>query len=606
MKKRKVVNVRRVDNVFSKILKSKITYIGLAGIIGTVYIGGLVNDKIDTIKSYPENTMGYSNVIVGDFINNQSNIFTLLDAGDYNTKGAFFFEHKIDYCNNLGISVGVVINETESDYDAIYRDVELAKNIVSNHENKVDLPIFFNIDNIIENYNLTASEKTNLITTFLSKCESNGMFVGIYGKDVNLVRFKSVCDNVVNYTSCVVCDNENGEIVYDGPCNYVKYPNGTIRAKEDLSKYIVGNSLNTTKKFVSDSVYTVSNGEDILDIAFKYNISARDLLEFNNINVKDISEGTVLRIPSVLGKYAPYQQGEKELLEDPLVGADISNHQYNDKYNPDKLAENFDFIILKATEGASWTDKSFDIIAKDCVDRDIPIGAYALSTITDINLSETEIRERAEKQTEHFLNTISNKKIDYPVYLDFEGDSENMIINAPEKFKIILEVWYEKVSNAGYTPGLYMNKSMYNSMINSSIINGEDFDINSNFEMWIAGSKQYYLREVKNDSYKNTSFTIAEVKPSSNELSVEMVQPTNVGNGEEYGAANSYGKLDINFSYKDYTEIELPEDVDYEILNIMEPNQLPDAKRVGIGVGGFTLLLGGGLLIHRKVKKRRL
>lgn len=603
--KRKVVSSRSVKDVFSKVMKSRITYIGLASILGVTYIGNLINDAIGNVKAYPENTHGYSTVVMSNFISNQSNTFTLLDAGDYNTKGAFFFDTKIDYCYERGMSVGVVINETETNYDAIHRDVDLAKSIVEKHEGKIDLPIFFNVDSIIESYDLTSDEKTNLIMTFLSKCESNGMFVCLYGKDVNLVRFKSVCENVVNYNCCIVCDNKEGTIKYDGPCNFVKYPNGTIKAKEDFSKYVIGGSFNTTKKFVTDSVYTVSKGEDILDIAFKFNITARDLLEFNDMRRGDIEEGVVLRIPSVLGKYAPYQQGEDKVLDEPLVGADISNHQMNASYNPDKLAENFDFIILKATEGASWTDKSFDVIAKDCIDRDIPIGAYALSTITDTSLSETEIRERAEKQTEHFLNTIANKKIEYPVYLDLEGDSESMILNAPEKFRIILEVWYQKITDAGYTPGLYMNKSMYNSMVNSSVINSSDFDVNSNFEMWIAGSREYYLSENKNGKYKSTTFSIEDVKPNGNP-GYDMVQPTNVGDGKEYGAANSWGKIDINFSYVDYTEVELPEGVDYEILAIKDPNQLPDATRVGLGAGGFAILLAGGLLIHRKVKKRRL
>ena len=171
--KRKVVSVQSVKNILSKVMKSKITYIGLASILGVTYVGNLINDAIGNVKSYPENTHGYSTVVMGNFISNQSNTFALLDAGDYNTKGAFFFDTKIDYCYERGMSVGIVINESETNYDAIYRDVELAKSIVKKHEGKIDLPIFFNIDNIVESYDLTPDEKNKLITTFLSKCESN-------------------------------------------------------------------------------------------------------------------------------------------------------------------------------------------------------------------------------------------------------------------------------------------------------------------------------------------------------------------------------------------------------------------------------------------------
>lgn len=605
--KRKVTNVEKPNNNYLKKIRNRV----LAFILtGGIVVGGVsipVVNKINEIKNHPENTYGYSNVIMGDFIHNQSNTFVLLDAGDYNTKGAFFFDKKIEYCKENGMSVGIIINESDVNYNVIYKDVELAKSILKNNEGKVDLPIFFNIDNIVENYDLTSSLKAELITSFLTKCESNGMFVGIYGKDVNLKRLKEICESIKEYNACVIVENEEGKVEYDGNYNYVKYPNGRIVAKEDFSKYIIEGSLNTTERFVNDTIYTVSNGEDILDISIKYNITPNDLLKFNGLSIKDIKEGTILRIPSVLGKYAPYKQTSSSLLEAPLVGIDISNHQMNNKYeyNPDTLADNFDFVIIKSTEGKGWVDQSFDKISKDCIDRGISIGAYAINTIIDVEESEEIIRQRAEAQTQHFLSTIQNKKIDYPVYLDFEGDSENMLLNSPDKFKIILEVWYEKVSNAGYTPGLYMNKSMYNSMINSSSLNTSDFDLNENFEMWVAGNKNYYLSEEKKDKYLNTFYEIDEVKPSNNELGVEMIQPTNVGDGRQYGAANSYGKIDINFSYKDYTNELIPiENVETELLEIIEPNQLPDAKRVGISLGGLGVVLAGGFMIHRKRKRR--
>ena len=611
--RRRVTSVRKLGKSKLSIIRNRV----LAGLIaGGLIVGSAtipIVGKINEIKSYPENTYGYSSVMLYDFIHNQPNTFVLLDAGDYNTIGTFMFDKKIEYCHENDMSIGIVINEKEISYNAIYKDVELAKSIIKEHKNKIDLPVFFNIDNIIENYDLTSEEKTNLIVTFLTKCESNGMFVGLHGKDVNLKRCKEICENIKEYDACVVIDNEENKVEYDGNYNYVEHPNGRITAKENFSKYVIEGNMNVPERFVSDSIYTVSNGENILDIAIKFNMSPNDLLRFNNLDRKDIKGGTILRIPSVLGKYTPFKQAAGETLTEPLVGADVSNHQMHNKYeyNPDKIAKSFDFIIIKATEGTGWIDQSFDKISKDCIDRDIPIGVYALSTITDTNLSENEVRKRAEAQAEHCLNVIKNKKISYPVYLDFEGDSQNMLLNAPEKFKVILDVWYEKVSGAGYTPGLYMNSSMYNNMIGNTTLNNESFDLNENFEMWIAGG-DYYVQEPNNNSskevwdrYNNTFYTIEDIKKMNGEDNIEVQQGTNVGDGRIYGAANAKGKLDINLSYKDYTNVPIPEDINPELLDIMDLKQYPDGVTVGMTLGGLAVAVATGVMIKRKSRRRR-
>jgi len=613
--KRKVIKVEKTKNSFKKI-KNRVICTGLVMCLTAIGVSIPIIKELDKVIRYEENTYGYSDIFIGDSIHARDNMFVLLDAGDYNTKGAFFFDKKIEYCNEEGMSIGIVINEKEASLNAIYNDVELAKNIINNHKEKIDLPIFLNIDHIIENYNLTSITKKELILSFLTKCESNGIYVGIHGTDKNLIRCKKICEDIINYNACVKIENNEGNVTYDGNYNYIQYPNGHIKAKNNLSKYIIDGSLNSPEKFVSDTIYTVSSGEDIVDISIKFNLSPNDILDFNKLTEKEINEGTILRIPSVLGKYAPYQQTTSSTLTNPLVGADISNHQMNQNdgyiYNPNVLAENFDFIIIKATEGTNWTDSYFNQISKDCIDRNIPIGAYALNTITDSQQTDENIRKNAEAQADHFLSTIANKKIDYPVYLDFESDSNNLIIQSPTKFRIILEVWYEKMSNAGYTPGIYMNQSMYSSMINNHYINNEDFDLHEKFEMWIAGSttgKDFYVSEAEDNfqAYKDTFYTIDQIKEYENTTGVDMAQPTNVGDGRIYGAANSYGKLDINLSYKDYTKVEIPEDIDFELLEIIEPNQLPDAKRIGIASGGIgipLITLAGGILIHNRKKRK--
>ena len=604
--RRKVTNVERVSENKLQKLKFKL-FAGL--IIGSIVVGGVtynVHNTIKDITSYPENTYGYTDIMPGNFIKAQENTFVLLDAGDYNTTGEFLFDKKINYCAENNMSIGIVINEKDTNLNAIYRDVELVKSLIEKYEGIIDLPVYFNIDGLIENDRLNNTQKIELITTFLEKCQSNGIYVGVQGTNENLTRLKTDC-KISEYDACVILDKDE-ELTYDGICNLIQTHDGIVRAITNLSPTIKESNLNSKEKFVNDSIYVISNNETILDVSLKFNISVYDLLKFNELNKKDIKEGTVLRIPSVLGKSIPNER-KKVTVNEPLYGCDISHYQ-STYFDASKLKENFDFVILKATEGISYEDKSFPFFAKECIKNDIAIGAYVLNRVENINDSIEDIESKIENQTDFFLNTISNNRIDYPVYLDLEGTSEPMLLNNPEGFKKILEVWYQKVTDAGYTPGLYMNSSMYKSMINSNIINTDEFNVEENFEMWIAGNPKYYLSESPDNQQKlkNTHFSIEEVKPNTNPLDVDMVQPTNVGDGKTYGAANASGHLDLCFSYKDYEKDESENIVTYdEILKTKESLRLPNIETVGIcsTIGGVPLLsIAAGIFIHRKRKNK--
>ena len=122
--RRRVTSVRKLGKSKLSIIRNRV----LAGLIaGGLIVGSAtipIVGKINEIKSYPENTYGYSSVMLYDFIHNQPNTFVLLDAGDYNTIGTFMFDKKIEYCHENDMSIGIVINEKEISYNAIYKDVE--------------------------------------------------------------------------------------------------------------------------------------------------------------------------------------------------------------------------------------------------------------------------------------------------------------------------------------------------------------------------------------------------------------------------------------------------------------------------------------------------
>ena len=89
------------------------------------------------------------------------------------------------------------------------------------------------------------------------------------------------------------------------------------------------------------------------------------------------------------------------------------------------------------------------------------------------------------------------------------------------------------------------------------------------------------------------------------EDNIEVQQGTNVGDGRIYGAANAKGKLDINLSYKDYTNVPIPEDINPELLDIMDLKQYPDGVTVGMTLGGLAVAVATGVMIKRKSRRRR-
>ena len=66
----------------------------------------------------------------------------------------------------------------------IYKDIDYVKSVLK--ENDINLPVYMNINHIVENVNLNNNQKKELIVAFLEKCSSNGMYVGVSGTDTNL------------------------------------------------------------------------------------------------------------------------------------------------------------------------------------------------------------------------------------------------------------------------------------------------------------------------------------------------------------------------------------------------------------------------------------
>ena len=78
-----------------------------------------------------------------------------------------FQNKKVKYCNKNDISLGIVISSDAVCENEIYDDVELVKQIISNYT--VDMPVYLNIDKIIENTSINVEQKKKIDFRFFGK-----------------------------------------------------------------------------------------------------------------------------------------------------------------------------------------------------------------------------------------------------------------------------------------------------------------------------------------------------------------------------------------------------------------------------------------------------
>lgn len=569
-----------------KINKKKVSLL-LAGFILTGSIGGTVYHfmKEDKDEVKVENEIGHENIFPGLNLSVDDQDFVVLDIGNHEDIGTYFQDMKMKYCNKNDISLGVVITTDAKTESAIYDDVEYVKGILSKYQ--VDFPVYLDINSLMEEDSLNTEMKTKIAKDFLEKCASNDIYVGVCGTDTNLCRFKKYC-NISSYDAFLVMDSD--KIKYDGTYYVVKDLKGNIRASEDLAKIIKMNGNNNSDNFVQDGSYVVKKGDQLIDIALQSGMSENELLRFNDLRKKDISEGTVIRFPSLVAPTIP--SGEFKTLNEPLVGADLSYAQ-GSNVDWNKMKENFQFLILKCSQGMEL-DTHFENNVKNSNLYGIPIGAYCYNAYNLTNtISIDDFRVREEKQADFVLNALKNKKIDYPVYLDVElpsGGNWSEFYNS-EYIEVMLNTWEMKMKQSGYLPGLYFNQSGL-EFLQSQV----SYDLSERFELWVAGGDQYTgeSKDIEFDDVVVSS--VLSERPN-----VAIAQATD--SAVNAGAGNGRGHLDINFSKKDYTAeipLEIPED---EKFAIKEFERYPMTE---IGVMSLATLgiVGVGIVRH-KVKSKK-
>jgi len=567
----------------------KLGLIGEAGVIALSMVGCSESQEKPTMS---QNLIGYSDVSPIKGMPEEN--FVILNIGNYKEIGVSFYHSKIKYCNKNDISLGIIIDSKAKCEMDIYNDVELAKGFIKDYT--IDMPVYLNIDNIVENDSLSPEVKGELINNFLEKCSSNGMYVAVKGKDSNLVLLdKYTTVPLKEYDVYLVMDKQI--ISYKGSYTVLEDLEGNISAETNLSEVIKNKNLNSADSFVSDGAYIFKENDNIQEIAMRYGLSVDELLRFNNISKEDIATGTILRIPTTINTIVSNSENEFVTLTTPEIGIDISSYQGTD-IDWEKVSSEIEFVILKVNEGNN-VDKCFDINSRKCSEYNIPIGGYCFNAWLGYECeNDTVFRECQIEQADKFLETVKNKNLEFPAYLDFELnpgiDVKDVLTN--EQVKIMIDVWKEKMSSYGYIPGLYCSTSVY-----SELCSMYGADLSEHLEIWIAGGKQYIGDESQNFAKDEIIVPDSDVFTyDGKEYTADTKQVTNCGYG--FGVGNSYGHVDVNFNYTDYTgkSSENTENINFDIKRFTRL----DPKRVILGVG-VALGVGVTSYVAVKCKKKR-
>ena len=165
-----------------------------------------------------------------------------------------------------------------------------------------------------------------------------------------------------------------------------------------------------------------------------------------------------------------------DLLPDGATaqGIDVSEHQGRIDWNAVK-ASGIDFAILRVGFGApSWggrVDYQFNRNISECERLGIPYGVYIYSYAFE--------NQQAADEASMVINCLSGHNPRLPVYYDLEDNS--IIANGRQTgIASRAQVFCNRISAAGYEPGIYANLNWFNNILTDSVFKSSSWD------HWIA------------------------------------------------------------------------------------------------------------------------
>ncbi len=162
-----------------------------------------------------------------------------------------------------------------------------------------------------------------------------------------------------------------------------------------------------------------------------------------------------------------------------MQGIDLSKH--NVVTDESKLSGKVDFMIIRAggNFGGYYKDSKFERYYNMAKILDIPVGAYYDAG------KEFYTTEKGIAYAKHFIQLMSGKQFDMPVYLDIEV--------TPKKYKKLITdaciAFCDTLEKAGYFAGIYASDiSGFADML--------EYNRLTNYTLWVAryGKKPTYVK----------------------------------------------------------------------------------------------------------------
>ena len=156
------------------------------------------------------------------------------------------------------------------------------------------------------------------------------------------------------------------------------------------------------------------------------------------------------------------------------VGIDVSKWNGSIDWNAVKNS-GVNYVIIRvgyrgSSQGALIEDPKFKTNIKGATAAGLKVGVYFFTQAVD----EVE----AVQEASMVLDRISGYKISYPVFLDVEGSGGRGDAIDSATRTAVCKAFCNTIKNAGYTPGVYANKTWLTSKMDAGALSG--------YKIWLA------------------------------------------------------------------------------------------------------------------------
>ena len=207
-----------------------------------------------------------------------------------------------------------------------------------------------------------------------------------------------------------------------------------------------------------------------------------------------------------------------------MIGVDLSQWNSTSDFKKAK-ANGLKFAILRAGSGVTYIDSKFESSYKNAKAAGLPVGAYWY--LYAMNIAQ------AEREADLFIARCKGKTFEYPVWLDFEDKTQNVLSKTVKTQMAI--AFMVKLEQAGYFTGLYTMGSWF----------ARDFNFDYRY---------------KNKTLRDFDKWVAHWTYSTSNKSKYVDSVTGIwqysDQGKFPGVGNAGGNaLDFNVAFKDYPAI---------------------------------------------------